>query len=116
MLTKEKCDSRRLQAKKAVQTHWDSHYARKEATVQGVSVNTTDSVVQLWIKLIKAGDARMGRVMTNGLLESRRNAIHYLFSGLLGSPGESSWSGKGGTISQICKLLFIPIGSAAAVR
>ena len=64
-----------------------SHYARKEAAVQNVSVNTTDSVVQLCIKLIKAGDARMGRVMTDGLLESRRNAVRYLFSGVFGSTG-----------------------------
>ena len=42
--------------------------------------------------------------------------IHYMYDGPLGRPEESGRDGKGGTVSIISALLFIPSGSAAAVR
>ena len=45
-----------------------------------------------------------------------RSGIHHLYDGPLGRPEESGWDGKGGTVSIISALLFIPSGSAAAVQ
>ena len=47
---------------------------------------------------------------------ARRGGIHYMYDGPLGRPEESGRDGKGGTVSIISALLFIPSGSAAAVR
>jgi hypothetical protein len=54
--------------------------------------------------------------VTDGLSGARRSGIHYLYDGPLGRPEESGWDCKSGTVSIISALLFIPSGSAAAVR
>jgi hypothetical protein len=56
------------------------------------------------------------RAASGSFSDARRCGIHFLCDGLLGRPEESGWDGKGGTVSIISALLFIPSGSAAAVR
>jgi len=45
----------------------------------------------------------------------RRHAIHELFVNL-GEPGESSWRGKGGAVSEIRNALRLPAGADAAIH
>jgi hypothetical protein len=77
-----------------------------------VKVSPSDSTSALCLRIIRTGENAADKSLSG----ARRGGIHYLYDGLLGRPEESGWDGKGGTMSIISALLFIPSGSAAAVR
>ena len=84
-----------------------------------VKVSRSDSTSALCLRIIRTGENAPDKSrfpVTDGLSGARRGEIHYLYGGLLGRPEESGWDGKGGTVSIISALLFIPSGSEAAVR
>jgi len=51
-----------------------------------------------------------------GISAGRRTAIFYSFVSIHGSPPESEWDGRGGTVSQICAWLYVTVQSARVVR
>ena len=51
-----------------------------------------------------------------GMAESRRGAIRYLFEAALGAPSEDEWDGPTGAIKCICDRLSIPKGSRPLVK
>lgn len=51
-----------------------------------------------------------------GMAESRRCAIRYLFEAALGAPSEDEWDGPTGAIKEICDRLSIPKGSRPLVK
>ena len=51
-----------------------------------------------------------------GMAESRRGAIRYLFEAALGAPSEDEWDGPTGAIKEICDRLSIPKGSRPLVK
>ena len=57
-----------------------------------------------------------GAVTGEGLSVSRRHAIRYLFVCVFGSPPESEWGGRGGTIAELSRRLDISPNSARLVR
>jgi len=84
-----------------------------------VKVSPSDSTLALCLRIICTGENAADKSrfpVTDGLSGARCGGIHYLYDGPLGRPEESCWDGKGGTVSIISALLFIPSGSAAAVR
>jgi hypothetical protein len=67
------------------------------------------------VRDIRTGEntANKGRFpVTDGLSGARRGGIDYLYYGPLGRPEEPGWDGRGGTVSIISALLFIPSGCA----
>jgi hypothetical protein len=84
-----------------------------------VKVLPSESTSALCLRIICTGENAAGKSrfpVTDGFSGARRGGIHYLYDGPLGRPKESGWDGKGGPVSIISALLFIPSGSAAAVR
>ena len=51
-----------------------------------------------------------------GMAESRRGAIRYLFEAALGAPSEDEWDGPTGAVKEICDRLSIPKGSRPLVK
>ena len=78
-----------------------------------VKVSPSDSTLALCLRIICTGENAADKSRFSG---ARRGGIHYLYDWPLGRPEESGRDGKGGTVSIISALLFIPSGSAAAVR
>ena len=73
----------------------------------------------LCLRIICTGENAANKsrfLVTDGFSGAHRGWIHYMYDGQLGRPEESGWDGKGGTVSIIRAPLFIPSGSAAAVR
>ena len=92
---------------------------RVETLVMSVKVSPSDSTLALCLRIICTGENAADKSrfpVTDGLSGARCGGIHYLYDGPLGRPEESGRDGKGGTLSIISALLFIPSGSAAAVR
>jgi len=84
-----------------------------------VKVSPSESTSALCLRIICTGENAADKSrspVTDGLSGARRSGTHYLYDGPLGRPEESGWDGKGGTVSIISALLFIPSGSAAAVQ
>jgi hypothetical protein len=117
--SKSSFDKAKAKAKAAAEARWANHRALVERVESLVKVSPSESTSALCLRIIcteeNAADKSRFPV-TDGLSGARRFGIHYLYDGPLGRPEESGWDGKGGTLSIISALLFIPSGSAAAVR
>ena len=82
-------------------------------------MSPSESTSALCLRIICTGENAVDKSrfpVTDSLSGARRGGIHYLYDKPLGRLEESSWDGKGGTVSIISALLFIPSRSAAAVR
>jgi hypothetical protein len=78
-----------------------------------VKVSPSDSTSALCLRIIRTGENAADKSrfpVTDGLSGARRGGFHYLYDGPLDCPEESGWDGKGGTVSIISALLFIPRG------
>ena len=112
-------DKAQAKAKAAAEARWAIHRALVERVDSLVKVSPSESTSALCLRIICTGENAADKSrfpVTDGLSGARRSGIHYLYDGPLGRPEESGWDGKGGTVSIISALLFIPSGSAAAVR
>jgi hypothetical protein len=117
--SKSSFDKAQAKAKAAAEARCGEYRALVERVESLVKVSRSDSTSALCLRIIRTGENAADKSrfpVTDGLSGARRGGIHYLYDGLLGRPEESGWDDKGGTMSKISALLFIPSGSAAAVR
>ena len=118
--TKTSFDKAQEKAKSAARASWAKHNEWVERTRSHVvAVPSSASLAELCIHIVRKGESAADKdryAVTDGLSGARRGGIHYLYDGPMGAPDESDWGGKGGTVALISALLFIPSGSAAAVR